>query len=91
MSEWQPIETAPKDGSYVLVWAESGHEFARWFRAGECWIRAEDMQNLWGEDAPTHWMPLPAPPSTDRSPSPATLHKELSATVEATKPDGCGP
>ena len=31
MSEWQPIETALKDGSTILLASETGHVFpARW-------------------------------------------------------------
>lgn len=61
MSEWRPIETAPKDGTLFLVWAP-GSEFD-----------LPDMMSLcaWHPDGgfcvcelryPTHWMPLPAPP-----------------------------
>ena len=27
MSEWQPIETAPKDGTPVIIWQADGHHF----------------------------------------------------------------
>ena len=62
---WQPIETAPKDGSTILYSAGG------WVCAG-CWhIREEQWRehnnfpsDSWGtEDYPTHWMPLPSPPA----------------------------
>lgn len=59
MSEWQPIETAPK-GAPVLVWIESGH-----YR--RCCI-ARNTPSGWHTDLTwnayrvTHWMPLPEPP-----------------------------
>lgn len=67
---WQPIETAPKDGSEVLVckpfmdgWA---HYVVFWLRdkGWTVWSNAEG----WELAEPTHWMPLPAPP-TPKSPS----------------------
>lgn len=72
MSEWQPIETAPKDGTEVILWL--GHPFsrikhARWFDGWEMWIHAEDPtpnenDDMWGTGSlvPTHWMPLPERP-----------------------------
>ncbi len=62
MSEWQPIETAPKDGTQILVFGHGRFAVAE-FRSGE-W---RDMGDIgWGgfysEVLPTHWMPLPAPP-----------------------------
>lgn len=70
--EWQPIETAPKDGSYVLVYPPtwsgvascakwSNDEYAKkpmpyWSRTDA--IGVSDSRR----NPPTHWMPLPAPP-----------------------------
>lgn len=70
--EWQPIETAPKDGRMVLL-AESGYvECGFWHDGSECyghrggagWFSEEDRHNLLTARNvhPTHWMPLPAPP-----------------------------
>ena len=63
MSEWQPIETAPQDGTQILVFGHDTFAVAE-FRNGE-W---RDMGDIgWGgfyaEVMPTHWMPLPEPPS----------------------------
>jgi len=68
---WQPIETAPMDGSRVDVLFPSGR-LADAFWTGKGWGRKERRgmrSNVHevtivrqGEDA-THWMPLPAPPA----------------------------
>lgn len=70
MSEWQPIETAPKDGTYVLLWASdppcigrvSGHPFM----SANDWsveVRAMNVASYtWRLSSFTHWMPLPQPP-----------------------------
>ena len=59
---WQPIETAPKDGTWVLLY----HFHARisdWYWDGDKW-NSDVLE--WSDDqaelAPTHWMPLPTPP-----------------------------
>lgn len=57
---WQPMDSAPRDGTYILVAAPSVGELpliAR-FRAME-W-RTPDLIPLREYDAPTKWMPLPA-------------------------------
>ncbi|UNY40271.1 hypothetical protein KLEP181_gp30 [Paracoccus phage vB_PmaP_KLEP18-1] len=72
---WQPIETAPKDGTLILMfWPESvnnrtlGHVISTGSIDDDWW----DVDN-WtagkildeGATKPTHWMPLPpAPPTT---------------------------
>lgn len=77
MSEWRPIETAPKDGTPILIWQPDNRHHDEidgckfddpryaigYWRA---WAKSEwDMG--WGNRNqahvnPTHWMPLPAPP-----------------------------
>ena len=76
--EWQPIETAPKDGTKMLVYRPSANPGATvtisfykedgnakkprpyWAITMSTWNVVE--QRLW---EPTHWMPLPKPPTQD--------------------------
>jgi hypothetical protein len=75
MSAWQPIETAPKDGTRVLIVTERGTiVIAGWAdeasfsgcQAGPGWqvFDVEDCWYSWAEKSPTHWMTLPAPPDS---------------------------
>lgn len=64
MSEWQPIETAPKDGTdVILLFAKEDRMFigdgplprrraARWYRGA--WSVPHFADNM-----PTHWAPFP--------------------------------
>lgn len=69
MTEWQPIETAPKDLSSVLVYIpgyvlgqENEIASVYWNVRFKCWCAvAVEMEPIYGE--PTHWMPLPPPPA----------------------------
>lgn len=73
---WQPIETAPKDGTEVDLWggSDAGERAARapdcqWRRGG--WYSRGDKgwESLAGISwAPTHWMPRPAPPASAAAP-----------------------
>lgn len=72
---WQPIESAPKDGTHVLlflpllrlqVWI--GHfvdtetfDYGKSTRKRQYWSIGS-MVMLGVDPAPTHWQPLPAPP-----------------------------
>ena len=63
--EWQPIETAPKDGAVLIHWSEQAGfngntEVAEQYDPGE-WASCESCGMTWQEE-PTHWMPLPEPP-----------------------------
>lgn len=77
MSEWQPIKTAPKDGSYVVLTSDHPdwkYPFvARWNERldNNCsawWEFAEpEMNYLYDVSSKiTHWMPLPTPQQDDR-------------------------
>ena len=72
--EWQPIETAPKDGTWIMLfspceefptsdvthWIAKYGYFDNSFEPG--WIDQEDALVM-KEHEPTHWMPLPPPPA----------------------------
>lgn len=59
--EWQPIETAPKDGTEVLIFDGANRTvgyFNRYWSLSVMGAYAEDDEIY----DPTHWMPLPEPP-----------------------------
>jgi len=58
---WQPIETAPKDDTEVLVLCGDGGIVIGCFAGGMWWIE----QTYYEERKPTHWMPLPEVPRND--------------------------
>ena len=58
MTDWQPIETAPMDGTDVLVWC-GGTMFIACMEVGRWFFDRTDYSV---KPLPTHWMPLPAPP-----------------------------
>jgi hypothetical protein len=73
MTEWQPIEAAPKDGTYVLTWDPvCGCEVLCWdpvvnqHELSELANNGIDAESAgWmkcGCGPATHWMPLPEPP-----------------------------
>jgi hypothetical protein len=80
MSKWQPMDTAPKDGRVIHVWAPGFEwpEAVRWDLydpedaedAGEdgYWTYAETLMaeatDSCEPETWTHWMPLPPPPTT---------------------------
>lgn len=76
---WQPIETAPKDGTWIIVTTPHAEDedplesnepdccIVRWAADihGDGWA----WETAWADQAlnttlPTHWMPLPPPPHT---------------------------
>ena len=75
MSEWQPIETAPKDGTEFQAWVVLKDRTAGGFWEPKCRFNEHGAFEIFGrvdydEDGwdcflhlePTHWMPLPEPP-----------------------------
>lgn len=61
MSEWQPMETAPKDGTVVLGCDQKDSDY---FPFSMRWEPTHEWGDpRWdGQYSPTHWMPLPEPP-----------------------------
>lgn len=56
---WRPIASAPKDGTFVLLWAEQESECALVGYFGSRWELAHS--DTYPFD-PTHWLPLPTSP-----------------------------
>ena len=75
MAEWQPIETAPKDGTWILVFEHDEYSpsihVVRWgqpeWGGGDLtWVTMALGPNpdTYDPHPVTHWMPLPDPPTT---------------------------
>jgi len=64
-NEWRPIETAPKDGSDIIVYRPK-HDGTYIPQVGIDWWMTKGIRPCWGKSRadcqPTHWMPLPEPP-----------------------------
>jgi hypothetical protein len=66
---WQPISTAPKDGTRILVFQNGGRGIAWWQGTGgepsHLWCHHDGDFRAYCN--PTHWMPLPPPPEQGES------------------------
>jgi hypothetical protein len=75
MSEWQPIETAPKDGTFIILYCpEDGSQWwaswqggYSWFGCDECGLRREGYSlgdpNVVTGWFVSHWQPRPESPA----------------------------
>jgi hypothetical protein len=75
--KWQPISTAPRDGTSILIYdADEGTtgsvRVARW--------RDDTIPTGWSgsERSPSHWLPLPLPPNKSN----ATSINAMAAVME---------
>ena len=67
-SGWRSMDSAPRDGTDILLWLR--HPFSevvirRWSDEFDCWLCPDDNHQT-GCRVPTAWMPLPPPPGDDR-------------------------
>ena len=63
MADWQPIASAPRDKRTILVWDRVVGVLTAWWD-GDAWVHSWDSETIPGQDALTHWQPLPPPPLT---------------------------
>lgn len=64
MSEWQPMETAPKDGTRVLTWGCLHSDCTGEIPQAQISYHTEYgwCSDAWGGHEPAYWMHLPEPP-----------------------------
>lgn len=82
---WQPIETAPKDGTTMLLWHKDfdfGTGVSYWSETYNKFLVGERPQ-------PTHWMPLP-PSTTEPNPIPQIIEvmEQMARALELVKDIG---
>jgi hypothetical protein len=62
--KWQPIDTAPKDGTKILAYTNDGYKFPL---VSQCVWDDGWWPDVWESPEnpiePTHWMPLPSAPA----------------------------
>lgn len=59
--QWQPIETAPKDGTHILGFDSGEAQIITWDNYDNSWMV---YPQLMFDVTPTHWQPLPPTPAT---------------------------
>lgn len=77
MAEWKPIESAPRDGTWVLICQSHGtdsrDDFGSFVHRAAWWASENDGSGAWIVYnaqpldpecffEPTHWMQIPEPP-----------------------------
>jgi hypothetical protein len=72
MGTWQPLVTAPRDGSRLDVWTENGVRYIDvfWhvgpaFPKGAFVYYDNSLADLIDVEDATHWMPPPRPPGKE--------------------------
>lgn len=67
MTDWQPIETAPRDSTRIIGW-DGANWSITYYQDGRVWVNESEVTSdgygWYGHDnwKPTQWTPLPKPP-----------------------------
>ena len=66
MANWEPIESAPRDGRQILTWRGDSYvvhvQGGSWYQTSFWSTHRQCFVGWPKESEPTHWMPLPDPP-----------------------------
>ena len=88
--QWQPIETAPKDGTRVLAWAHSYLNSTVIMWMGD-WYHEGSGTEFGPRHKPTHWMPLPQNPRMNASDGIVETSPQPETRPCCGRPDQCRP
>ncbi len=82
---WQPIETAPRDGTEVLAWCEESETMhvAYYCPTERLWFNTEGVNHFM-----SHWMPLPPVPGAAPQPAPVPASAEDARDAGVWRPHG---
>lgn len=67
--KWQPIESAPEDPNVNILVSRYDEDGSYWCSVAQWWVAAwvfldgQTTGPVLLDFEPTHWMPLPAPPT----------------------------
>jgi hypothetical protein len=78
VGKWQPIETAPRDGTRIIIgWPGGGIRYAYWLNNSPTWSgwKVPSLELPLPSAPPTHWQPLPEPLSAATSATSATSER----------------
>lgn len=64
--EWLPIETAPKDGTLVLGYFPGACVLKVYCKSSGIWHQWHEDYEVSVYPPPTHWQPLPPPPTEEK-------------------------
>jgi hypothetical protein len=81
VSEWQSLQTAPRDGSKIDVWTENGVRYVDvfWYQGpafpeGAFVYYDSNLRDFIDVEDATHWMAPPAPPRQEKAPQAEDAH-----------------
>ncbi len=64
--DWQPIDTAPKDLPFLVYMSDGAMHVARRIGSLKNSMVIGGSFSFDRSERPTHWMPLPTPPTKER-------------------------
>jgi len=66
---WQPIETAPKDGTLILTYSKdyrAEYSVSYWCEFDKAWETDFRQKGAYQQVDAEYWMPLPEPPTEEK-------------------------
>lgn len=82
ITQWQPIETAPKDGTPILA-SNENIQYVAWFKNNWNFFAHENPEIGTFYFFPTHWMDLPAAPTPPEACAKSSIFQSAPENIES--------